>query len=113
MKSTMLDALRFATLLLLFPGAAGMVVSAMISTHYRDTLPKISVPEEMRMTPRNIGGVVVYQTEEESQRLNLIEYSSTAAFALGIGLGILYFEKKGNILAGRSEDEQYTRANII
>jgi len=67
-----------------------MIVSAMISTHYLDTLPQSPAPDEMRMTPRNIHGVDVYQTVEEDRKLSLIEDSSVGVFLVGLCLGLVY-----------------------
>jgi uncharacterized membrane protein len=94
MKTRLLATLRFAALLFLLPGLAGLMVSATISTHYRDTLPKLPVPEELRMTARNISGVVVYQTAEEDRRLSLIEYPSVGIFVIGLILSAVYLEKR-------------------
>ena len=56
MKPAQMATLKFFSLLFLLPGLAGLIVSAMISTHYLDTLPKSPAPEQMRITPRNIHG---------------------------------------------------------
>ena len=89
MKTAQLATLRFISLLFLLPGLAGMVISTMVSMHYMDTLPKSPAPEELRTTPRNINGYVVFQTAEEDQRLTFLEYTSVGAFAIGLGLGLL------------------------
>jgi hypothetical protein len=96
MKVAQLAALRRLSLLLLLPGMAGLVISAMISTYYMDTLPRSPAPAESRMTPRAISGVVVYQTVKEDMRLSLIEYSSVGVFVIGLGLGLVYLEKWGS-----------------
>jgi hypothetical protein len=103
MKTGQLAALRSFSLLFLLPGLAGLIVSAMISTHYLDTLPQSPAPDEMRMTPRGIHGVVVYQTVEEDRRLSLIEDSSVGVFLVGLGLGLVYLEKWGSARAQASE----------
>jgi hypothetical protein len=109
MKNGQLAALRSFSLLLLLPGLAGMIVSAMISTHYLDTLPQSPAPDEMRMTPRNIHGVDVYQTVEEDRKLSLIEDSSVGVFLVGLCLGLVYLEKWGSARAHASEqDEELT-----
>ena len=111
MSRTNLQALKFATLLLLLPGVAGLVIAAMISMHEGDTLPRSAAPAELRMTPRSIGGVTVYQTEEEDRRLSLIEYSSLGMSVLGLGLGSIYLEKKEDILAGMPEEDLNSQTN--
>jgi hypothetical protein len=95
MKVAQLAMLRFVALLFLLPGLAGLLISATISTHYLDTLPKLPTPAELRMTPRNIHGTVVYQTIEEDRRLSLLEYGSVGVFVIGLGLGLVYLEKWG------------------
>jgi len=98
-----LATLRFLSLLFMLPGLAGLVISAMISTHYLDTMPRWPAPEDLRMTPRNINGTVVYQTEEEDQRLSVAEYSSVGVFVIGLGLGLVYLEKWGADRAHEAE----------
>ena len=95
MKTAQLITLKFFALLLLLPGLAGLIVSAVISTHYLDTLPKSPAPEELRTVPRNIHGIVVYQTEEENRNLNLFEFGSVGIFLAGLALGLVYLEKWG------------------
>ena len=105
MKTAQLATLRFFSLLFLLPGLAGLVISAMVSTHYMDTLPKSPAPEELRTTPRNINGYVVYQTVEEDQRLTFLEYTSMGVFVIGLGLGLVYFEKWGNYRSREAEED--------
>ena len=106
MKAAQLATLKFFALLFILPGLAGLVVSAMISTHYLDTLPKWSTAEEMRTVPRNINGTVVYQTVQENERLNAIEYSSVGVFVIGLGLGLVYLEKWGSARSTVTEEDE-------
>ncbi len=106
MKPAQMGTLKFFSLLFLLPGLAGLIVSAMISTHYLDTLPKWPAPEQMRITPRNIHGTLVYQTVEENSRLNLLEYSSVGVFLIGLGLGFVYLAKWGIVQALGADDEE-------
>jgi len=108
MKVEQLARLRFFALLFLLPGLAGLVISAMVSTDYMDTLPRSPVPEELRVVPRNINGFVVYQTEEENRRLDIMEYSSVGVFVIGLGLGLVYLEKWGGFRARELEEEELT-----
>ena len=108
MKTARLATLRFFSLLFLLPGLAGLVISTMVSTHYMDTLPRSPAPEELRTTPRNINGYVVYQTVEEDQRLTFLEYTSMGVFAIGLGLGLVYFEKWGNYRSREAEEDGLT-----
>jgi len=99
--------LRFASLLFLLPGLAGLLVSAGMSTRYVANLPRLPIPSEMRMTPRNIHGVVVYETAEEHRRFTAIEHGSTAVFVVGIGLGLVYLRQRGIAAAIGAEEDEY------
>jgi hypothetical protein len=93
MHRTNLAVLKFFALLFMLPGLGGLVFSAMVSTDYLENLPKSPTPTELRMTPRNVHGVVIYQTVEEDKRLSIMEYSSVTVFLIGLLLGIVYLEK--------------------
>jgi len=105
MKPAQLAALRFFALLFILPGLAGLIISAMISTHYLEVMPRGPVLVEGRIVPREIHGIVVYQTEDENRRLNLVEYSSVGVFVVGLGLGLVYLEKWGSLQARADEEE--------
>ncbi len=96
MKAARLGTLKFFALFFLLPGLAGLIVSAMISTHYLDTMPRWPVPEEHRVVPRGIHGTTVYQTPAENRELDMIEYSSVGVFLAGLALGVVYLEKWGS-----------------
>ena len=87
--------LRFVSLLFLLPGLAGLIFSAIISIHCLEVLPRMAVPAESRMTPRNVHGTVVYQTDHEDRRLMIIEDTSVSVFLIGLGLGMVYLRKWG------------------
>jgi len=95
MNHRQLRLLRFFALLFLLPGLGGLVFSAMVSAQYLQTLPRLPVPEEMRVVPRNIHSIVVYQTDDEDRRLKLLEDTSVAVFAIGLGMGLVYLRKWG------------------
>ncbi|MGA2570854.1 MAG: hypothetical protein ABSF23_10065 [Terracidiphilus sp.] len=103
--------LRFFALLFLLPGLAGLVISAMISTHYLDTLPQQPVPEENRMIPRGIHGTTVYQTPAEDGRLTVIEDSSVGVFLVGLALGVVYLEKWAGMQSAAAEEESKLAEN--
>ncbi|MGB8261255.1 MAG: hypothetical protein WCE75_12920 [Terracidiphilus sp.] len=105
MKAAQLATLRFFALLFLLPGLAGLLVSAVISTHYLDTLPRWPAPEEQRMTPRSIHGVVIYQTTEEDRQLTMIEDVSVGIFVIGLGLSVVYLEKWSSLRVHDSEED--------
>jgi hypothetical protein len=104
MKSANLATLKFFALLFILPGLAGLIVSAMISTHYLEVMPTGPVLTENRVVPRDIHGIVVYQTPQENRKLNLIEYSSVAVFVVGLGLGLVYLEKWGSLQVAYGEE---------
>jgi hypothetical protein len=110
MKPTQLRALKAISLALILPGLAGLIVSAMFSVHYLDTMPRWPSPEDLRTVPRNIHGIVVYQTVEEDRKLDLMEYSSVGVFAAGLILGLVYLQKWGARQArAPDEDDRLTR----
>jgi hypothetical protein len=105
MKPSPLATLRFLSLLFLLPGLGGLVVSAVYSTSYLDTLPRTPVIEEMRVVPRNIHGTVIYQTKDEDRRLSIMEDSSVAVFVVGLALGLIYLERWGSVRSSELELE--------
>ena len=104
MKATRLATLKLFALLFLLPGLAGLIASAMVSTHYLDAMPKWPVPEEQRVVPREIHGTTIYQTVAEDRKLSLIEYSSVAVFLVGLVIGVIYLEKWGAAQAHADEE---------
>ena len=90
MKCTEIAQLRIMALSFLVPGLAGLIVASMISVTYLDVMPRLPDPATMRVIPRMIHGVTIYQTEEEDWKLNLIEYSAMTVFLIGLGLGMVY-----------------------
>jgi hypothetical protein len=111
MKTERLATLKFFALLFLLPGLAGLIVSATISIHYLDTMPKWPAPEENRVVPRGIHGITIYQTPAEDRELNLIEYSSVGVFLAGLGLGVVYLEKWGSLQSRAAEEESRLAEN--
>ena len=93
MKRSNLKFLKFMALLLMLPGLAGLIISAMVSTDYAENLPKSPTPLEERMVPRNVHGIVIYQTADEDRRLSIMEYSSVSVFLIGLLMGVVYLEK--------------------
>lgn len=106
MRTAQLATLKFFALLFLLPGLAGLIGSAMVSTHYLEVLPKAPMPEQNRMVPRGIHGITVYQTAEEDRNLNLMEYSSVGVFCIGLILGLVYLEKWGAAQSSAAEEEE-------
>ena len=106
MKTAQLSALKFLALLFILPGLAGLIVSAMISTHYLDIMPRQPVAQELRTVPRNIHGTVVYQTQQEDRKLNEIEWGSVGVFLIGLVLGLTYLEKWGATQVQDADEEE-------
>lgn len=106
MNRQQLGTLRFFSLLFLLPGLAGLIYSAMVSTSYLERLPRTPEAAEMRMTPRNIHGIVVYQTEEEDHRLAVTENTSLVVFLVGLALGLVYLRKWGIAHALGADDDE-------
>lgn len=95
MQNQSMSNLRLAALCFLLPGLAGLIIASMISVTYLNRLPRKPDPPAMRMTPRLIHDVTVYQTKAEDRRLDLVEYSSTTIFLIGLGLTLVYLKKWG------------------
>jgi len=106
MNRQRLSMLRFFSLLFLLPGLAGLLFSAMVSTSYLEKLPRMPDPAQMRMTPRNIHGIVVYQTQDEDRRLTVMEDTSVGVFLVGLTLGLIYLRKWGIAHALGADDEE-------
>ena len=104
MEASGISNLKLLALCFLLPGLAGLVVSSMISVSYLETLPKTPDPQTMRMTPRLIHDVTIYQTTAEDRRLDVVEYSSTTIFIIGLGLSLVYFRKWGTARAIEGEE---------
>lgn len=112
MRPARLAALRFFALLFLLPGLAGLIVSAVISTRYLDTMPRLPDPVTHRLVPRGIHGVTIYQTASEDRNLNLMEYSSVGVFLVGLILGGVYLEKWGSMQLPAGEKASELAENL-
>lgn len=110
-RAARLVTLKFFALLFLLPGLAGLIVSAMISTHYLETMPRDPAPEANRVVPRGIHGTTVYQSPVEDRDLNLIEFSSVGVFLVGFALGLVYLEQWGAMQSRASEKESELAGN--
>ena len=72
-----------------------------------NTLPRYPDPQNLRMTPRNINGCIIYQTEAEDRNLDLTEYSSVGVFLVGLAAGVVYLQKWGIVRALEAEDDEF------
>lgn len=108
MKAARLATLKFFALVFLLAGLAGLITSAAISTHYLVVMPQKPAPEELRVVPRSIHGVTVYQTTQENRLLNTWEYTSVGIFLVGVTLSAIYMEKWGSmqVPAGGEEERE-------
>ena len=106
MKTSQLRMLKFFAVLFLLPGLAGLIASAMVSTHYADALPRWPAPEQNRIIPRGIDGITVYQTAREDHTLTLMEFGSVSIFGIGLVLGLIYLEKWGSRQSQLAEEER-------
>jgi hypothetical protein len=107
MKPENLARLRTFSLGCLLPGLLGLMLATSVSTHYMNTLPRYPDPDHQRMIPRNISGYVIYQSEEEARRLDVVEYSSVSLFCLGLATGLIYLQKWGIVHAIEAEDDEF------
>lgn len=105
MKRTDMSQLRTMALFFLLPGFTGLIASSMISVTYLEVMPRLPDPATMRIIPRMIQGITVYQTEAEDQKLDLIEYSSASVFLIGLGLGLVCVRRWGDVYAFTGEAE--------
>jgi len=106
-KNQNVRGLRAFSLCFLLPGLAGLILSSIMSTRYMETLPRYPDPQNQRMSPRNIDGCVIYQTEGEDRTLDLVEYSSLAIFLIGLSTGLVYLRKWGIARAIEAEDDEF------
>jgi hypothetical protein len=99
--------LRSFSLCFLLTGLFGLFLSAIISTRYMQTLPTSPDPDNMRMTPRNINGAILYETEQEDRTLDFTEYCSVGILLIGVAAGLVYLQKWGLARAIESHDDEF------
>lgn len=104
MKAARLSTLKFFALVFLLCGMAGLIASATISTHYLVVMPREPVPGELRVVPRSIHGITVYQTTKEDHLLRMWEYTSVGIFLVGLALSCVYLEKWGSMQVPTGEE---------
>jgi hypothetical protein len=105
MRATWLATLKFFALVFLLAGLAGLIASAAISTHYVVVMPPKPAPEKLRVIPRSIHGVTVYQTAKENSLLNTWEYTSVGIFLVGLTLSAIYMEQWGSMQVPVGEEQ--------
>jgi hypothetical protein len=73
----------------MLPALAAWLYAAVIWNRYMRTLPRDADPDAGNIYPRNIHGIVVFQTRQEKLSLDLIENISGGVFTLGFLIGAL------------------------
>jgi hypothetical protein len=76
-------------------GLAGILWTSCLWYEYQRTLPRRPDPVTRRVYPLNVHGIVVYQTRDERNWLDEIQYSSIAVFAASALIGALHQKKFG------------------
>jgi hypothetical protein len=107
MENDHVEKLRFFSLMFLVPGLIGLMVSATLSGYYMNKLPRYPDPENLRMTPRNINGYTVYQTDNENRTLDRTEYGSMGMFLIGLAMALVHFQKSGLARAIESDADDF------
>ena len=80
---------RTVAVVLMTPALAVLLYTGVIWNRYLDTLPRAPDPTRARVYPRNIHGIVVFQTHSEKLRLDLTENVASGVFMLGMLIGAL------------------------
>jgi len=76
-------------------GFAGIFWTLAIWSSYLNSLPRTPVAATGKIFPLNIHGVVVFQTREEQQRLDLVQYSSIAIIAVSFMMSLMAGSRRG------------------
>lgn len=85
---------RVGTILALI-GLTGIVWTASTWFQYQRVLPRHPDPVAGRLYPLNVHGIVVYQTRDERNWLDEIQYSSMAVYAASALMAVIYRKKVG------------------
>jgi hypothetical protein len=78
-------------------GLAGIVWTSSIWFEYQRTLPRRPDLVAGRVYPLNVHGIVVYQTRDERNWLDEIQYSSIAIFAASALISGIHRKKFGRV----------------
>jgi hypothetical protein len=92
---------RTVAIVLMVPALAALLYTGVIWNRYLDTLPRTPDQTSGRLYPRNIHGIVVFQTRAEALHLERMENISFGTFALGMLIGWLE-ERHWRRTAGKS-----------
>jgi hypothetical protein len=86
---------------LIVSGMATWLYTGTISDNYLHTLPRVADNRSGRIYPRNIHGIVVFQTHAEERRLNATIFTGMAVMLLGFGIGTLVERRSKRPPAGK------------
>ena len=73
----------------MLPALAAWLYAGVIWSRYMHTLPRTANPATGNIYPRNVHGIVVFQTHQEELQLDLIENISGGVFIVGFVIGAL------------------------
>ena len=76
-------------------GLVGILWTSSLWYEYQRVLPRQPDSVTGNVYPLNVHGIVVYQTHDERNRLDEIQYSSIAVFAASALIGALHRKKFG------------------
>jgi len=76
-------------------GLAAWIYAGQLEYQYQATLPRSPSPATGNIYPLNVHGIVVYQTRDERNWLDEIQYSSFAVFLAGALMSLLHTKKFG------------------
>jgi hypothetical protein len=97
MNKKFATALKAVGVTLSILGLAGILWTAAIWNQYLHTLPRYPDTRIGSVYPLNIHGIVVYQTVEQQQWRDSVQWSSIAVFATSALLSVIYrLNKKDN-----------------
>ena len=96
MTKKSLQTLKLVAAVLIVLGLIGQGWSYGIWNNYFATLPRVPELSTGRVYALNMHGIVAYQTSAQRFRLLVADYSSTAAFCLGLLLAAIYEKKSQN-----------------
>lgn len=80
---------RTIAVILMVPALSVAFYSGTIWNRYLKELPRSPNPTTGRIYPRNIHGIIVYQTHAEQLRLDLMDEISTGVFFAGLIIGAI------------------------
>jgi hypothetical protein len=74
-------------------GLTGWLSAAALTFHYQSKLPRHPDAATGNIYPLNVHGIVVYQTRDERNRLDALQYSSIALAGLAMSMMAIHQKK--------------------